>query len=112
MSMIDKITTALEEAALGYSMNLIRLVDGVSTYRLAYSDGEVLEFDNTDDLYLHVAAKKRRVQAHAVIEALREPTTNMVLKGLVRSERDDIDLTLEEVEEIWRAMIDDALATN
>ncbi len=36
----------------------------------------------------------------------------MVLKGLVRSERDDIALTLEEVEEIWRAMIDDALTTN
>ena len=50
--------------------------------------------------------------ARAAIEALRQPTTNMVLMGLVRSERDDIDLTLEEVEEIWRAMIDDALATN
>ncbi|WP_313522562.1 hypothetical protein [Shinella sp.] len=50
----------------------------------------------------------RRI-ARAAVDALREPTTNMVLKGLVRSERDDIALTLEEVEEIWRAMIDAAL---
>lgn len=53
----------------------------------------------------------RRI-ARAAIEALREPTANMVLTGLVRSERDDIELTLEEVEELWRAMIDDALSTN
>ena len=51
-------------------------------------------------------------RARAAIEAMREPTANMILKGLVRSERDDIELTLEEVEDIWRAMIDDALTTN
>lgn len=50
--------------------------------------------------------------ARVALEGLREPTSNMILKGLVRSERDDIDLTLDEVEEIWRAMIDDALTTN
>lgn len=53
-----------------------------------------------------------QTMARVAVEALREPTANMILTGLVRSERDDITLTLEEVEEIWRAMIDDALATN
>lgn len=50
----------------------------------------------------------RRI-ARAAIEALRDPTTNMILQGLIQSERDDIELTLDEVEQLWRAMIDAAL---
>lgn len=61
-------------------------------------------FDGRRDDYL--------AMARAAVDAMREPTANMILKGLVRSERDDIELTLEEVEDIWRAMIDDALTTN
>lgn len=75
--MIERVATAMEEAAFGYSMNLVRLVDGVSTYRLKYSDGELLEFGSTDEVYEHVAEKKRRTQARAAIEAMREPTEEM-----------------------------------
>ncbi|MCR6502573.1 hypothetical protein MUO32_26455 [Shinella sp. CPCC 101442] len=65
--------------------------------------GEEAYQDRKDDYH---------AMARVAIAGLREPTTNMILKGLVRSERDDIELTLEEVEDIWRAMIDDALTTN
>lgn len=77
-TMIERVAKAMEAASLGYSMNLTRLVEGVSTYRLTYSDGEVLEFDGTDELYMHVAEKKRRTQARAAIEVLRDPSFEMM----------------------------------
>jgi hypothetical protein len=74
----DKIADAIASADIGFSMNLIRLVDGVHTYSLKYSDGETLEFcdDETDDfdaqdrLYAHVRARKRQRQADAVLSTL------------------------------------------
>ena len=74
----DKIADAIASADIGFSMNLIRLVDGVHTYSLTYSDGERLEFcdDDTDDfdaqdrLYAHVRTRKRRMQATAVLAVL------------------------------------------
>jgi len=74
----DAIADAIAKSSLGFSMNLIRLVDDIRTYSLKYSDGVYLEFcdDETDEcdaqdrLYAHVAARKRLVQADAVIAAL------------------------------------------
>jgi len=74
----DKIADAIAGAEIGFSMSLIRLVDGVHTYSLTYSDGERFEFcdDDTDDfdaqdrLYAHVRARKRRMQASAVLAVL------------------------------------------
>lgn len=48
--------------------------------------------------------------ARAAIEAMRKPTVNMSMKGLVQSERDDINLTPEEVDDMWGAMVDAALS--
>ncbi|RWB50676.1 hypothetical protein [Mesorhizobium sp.] len=68
--MVEVVADALEKAEIGYSMNLIRLVDGVSTYRLRYDDGETLEFGSPDEVYEHVAQKKRLTQATAAIAAV------------------------------------------
>lgn len=76
--MIERVARAMEAVELGYSMGLVGMVDGVRTYRLEYSDGETLEFDNTGDLYAHVAEKRRVTQARAAIEAMREPTEAML----------------------------------
>lgn len=66
---VEAVALAMENAEFGYSMELVRLVDNVSTYRLALSDGETLEFDNTDDCYEHIRHKKRLTQARAAIDA-------------------------------------------
>jgi len=74
----DAIADAIASADVGFSMNLVRLVDGVYTYTLKYSDGTEMEFcdDETDDfdaqdrLYAHVRNRKRQLQADAVLAAL------------------------------------------
>lgn len=76
----EAIADAISKASIGYSMNLIRLVDGIHTYSLKYDDGQYLEFcdEDTDDydaqdrLYRHVAARKRNAQAEHVISVLKE----------------------------------------
>lgn len=61
---------ALREAEVGYHLRLTRLIDGVSTYTLTYDDGSPpIEFDNMDDGYAHIAAKKSEAQFKAVITA-------------------------------------------
>ena len=68
--MVEVVADALSDAEFGYDLNLIRLVDGVSTYRLAYSDGTPpIEFDDMDEAYAHIAAKKRSAHARAAISA-------------------------------------------
>jgi uncharacterized protein YihD (DUF1040 family) len=79
MTMLEKAARALEAAAFGYNMNLVRLVDGVSTYELRYSDSdEVYTFNGTDEAYEHVAERKRMTQARAVLAAIREPDEAML----------------------------------
>lgn len=73
------IADAIAAADIGFAMNLIRLVDGVHTYSLKFNDGEYLEFcdEDTDDydaqdrLYAHVRARKRQLQADAVLSVIR-----------------------------------------
>ena len=68
--MVEVVAEAMHDAEFGYDLNLIRLVDGVSTYRLTYSDGTPpIEFDDMDEAYAHIAAKKRSAQARAAISA-------------------------------------------
>lgn len=77
-TMIERVAKAIEDADVKYSMELIRLVDGVSTYLLRYDDGEVLEFGDTDDAYDHVSNKRRKKAARAAIEEMRLPTKGMI----------------------------------
>ncbi|WP_144378507.1 hypothetical protein [Mesorhizobium amorphae] len=80
-SMVERVAKGMEEAEFGYEMKLISLIDEVSTYRLTYSDGEVLEFGSSGEVYEHVAQKKRRTQARAAIEAIHSPTEAMIDAG-------------------------------
>ena len=68
--MVEVVADALSDAEFGYDLSLVRLVEGESTYRLAYSDGTPpIEFDDMDEAYAHIAAKKRSAHARAAISA-------------------------------------------
>lgn len=68
--MVEAAAKAMDDAEFGFSLNLTRLVDGVSTYTLTYSDGSpTLEFEDTDEAYEHVAQRKRLIQARAALAA-------------------------------------------
>lgn len=82
--MIENITKAIESAEVGYSLRLTRLVDGEHTYTLSYNDGTPsLTFGCIDDGYEHIAEKKRREMARAVVMALWNPDETM-WDGLAR----------------------------
>ncbi|WP_457659616.1 hypothetical protein [Sinorhizobium medicae] len=110
-TMIERVATAIDEADVGYHINLTKLVDGVSTYTLRYHGvSDPLEFDSYDGASEHVHLTRNERRARAAIEAMREPTTEMLLAG---------DLTVLTDEEIhrgpfelskaeWQAMIDAA----
>lgn len=92
VALLDVISKALDEAdRLQFSMQLTRLVDGVYTYALTYNDGsDPLEFSSTDDVYEHVADKKRLRKAQAVLSAVmsfgwRLPEVHADLIGQLRS---------------------------
>lgn len=68
---VEAMERAMASAEFGYSLHLTRLVDGVSTYTLTYSDGsDVLEFESMDEGYDHIANKKKGTQARAAFTAL------------------------------------------
>lgn len=81
--LVARVADALEAAKLDFDMTLIRLVDGESTYRLTYSDGLTLEFSDTDELYAHVAGRKRETQARAALEAAHQQDATTI-EGLRR----------------------------
>lgn len=72
---IDRVAAAIDSADVGHSLSLVRLVDGVSTYRLEL-DGSVEEFTDgeieqaIDQAYARIRQVKQRKQAEAVIAAL------------------------------------------
>lgn len=72
---IERVAAAIDSVDASHSMRLIRLVDGVSTYRLEM-DGAVEEFTDTDEddaidlCYARIRQVKQRKQAEAVIAAL------------------------------------------
>ncbi|TIM07563.1 hypothetical protein [Mesorhizobium sp.] len=69
-AMVEIAAKAMDDAEFGFTLNLTRLVDGVSTYTLTYSDGSPpLEFGATDGAYEHVAQRKRLTQARAALTA-------------------------------------------
>lgn len=109
--MIERVGAAIAAIEVGYSMRLISLVDGVSTYQLIYEGGERHEFGSTEDVYAHIRQKKATAQACAAIEAMRKPTQAMIAAandvefwdGLDRGEGSP------PVGDAWEAMIDEAL---
>ena len=68
---IARVSAAIDGADLGHSIRLVRLVDGISTYTCRIgSEPKVREFSSYDDASAYVAARKRWLQAVAVISAL------------------------------------------
>lgn len=108
--MVERVTRAMEAAELGFSIQLTRLVDGVSTYELNYSDRiGSFEFADIDGAHVHVEHRRAEVRARAAIKAMREPTISMVRCGARAMQGDDLQPTNGEVNAAWRAMINDAL---
>lgn len=65
--MVGALANALEPYS--HSLQLVRLVDGVSTYRAEVGD-EAKEFELTDDAYEWIGEKKRELQARDVFRAI------------------------------------------
>lgn len=71
--LIEEVAKAIEDAEIGYSLNLTRLVDNESTYVLTYTDGsEPLEFSDTDAAYEHIANKRATSRAKAAASVIIE----------------------------------------
>lgn len=72
---IERIAAAIDSVDLDHSMRLVRLVDGVHTYRLEL-DGVVdfvtdsIDEDAVEICYARIRQVKQRKQAEAVIAAL------------------------------------------
>lgn len=78
---VQAVADALKGAELEFRMELIRLVDGVSTYRLSMEGHEAREFESTDECYAAIAAAKAELQARAVIAALRLHSSGEYRRG-------------------------------
>ena len=76
MTMIEHVAKALEQSDVGYNIQLSRLVDGVSSYRLTMA-GNVYEFDSYEDAADFAHAQRLKAHARAAIEAMREPDAGM-----------------------------------
>lgn len=116
MDMIERLADAIDNAEMGYSLRLTSLIDGVSTYTLTYSDGEVYLFEYADDAHEHIQQRRRKMQATAVLKALREPTSEMIAAAWdlldVEKKRAGIARLGPGIgaADIYRVMIDTALA--
>lgn len=78
---VTALVEAIDEAGRGYSINLTRLVDGVSTYELHYR-GKVSEHECTDDAY---AALREMALAEKVAAA-----TDLLARHRHQAERETL----------------------
>lgn len=118
---VNKIADAIESAEVGYKLSLTRLVDGVSTYTLTYSDNSMpLEFVDSDDndysaqdaAYAHIARTRREKAARSVLQAMREPTQAMIdaaYEAEAEYQRAPAPASWCGLASAYRAMIDAAL---
>jgi hypothetical protein len=75
--LLERVAEALEGTAFNFSIELTRLVDGVSTYTLTTSDGS-REFPSHQDAYDCVSQQKRQRQARAVLAVALEEAAKAV----------------------------------
>lgn len=114
---IENAARAMEEAEFGYHLKLVSLVDDVHTYSLIYNDGsEPLTFDDIDDAYAHIAAKKRQTQAKAALSCdlgdmvlvPKEPTETVLDRAVSFALKITIDGDYrwrDYMRDLYRAMI-------
>lgn len=78
--MFDRIAKAIASVEIGYSIKLVKLNGSEATYELKYAVGdETLEFSSQHDAYTDYYERLQRERAVAAIEALREPTEDMLI---------------------------------
>lgn len=65
--LIEKVAKAIDDADVGYSINLTSLIDGVSEYTLTYADAEPMKFEEYWQASEHVAERRYREKALAAI---------------------------------------------
>jgi len=75
-NIIEKLMLALQKSGeFSYNIGLVRLVDGVSTYKLTYKgeDGfeTNIEFSEMEDAYEYIAEKKYWNMAAAVLDVMK-----------------------------------------
>lgn len=70
--LVEKIAIAIEsaDAAFGYSIRLVRLVDGESTYSLTMPGHDEALFSSYDDAAEEMADTRKYARARAVLAAL------------------------------------------
>lgn len=116
-TMIERVARAIDADDLGFSLRLVELVGGVSTYELTYSDGSgPIKFDCTDDAYEHVRKRRNEARARAALEAMREPTEVQVERGVDAAwpgpeavYADEHDSAEAMIAAAWSAMISAAI---
>lgn len=116
--MVERVARAIERAdgEFGYSINLVRLVDGVSTYALKFSElpGDTFELGSYHDALDMMTERRKRVRAKAAIEAMREPTEAQCYAAMQEARR-AVPPALPACKELWASklvwstMIDAAL---
>lgn len=104
MTMRERMARAMEAAEIGYEMKLVSLINGISTYRPRYSDGEVFDFGSTDEVYEHIADRKRRTQVEAVLDAMRETDPSHDMMSAMWSL--SFTNSAASFKDCWQAMID------
>jgi len=79
----EALAEAIKDAddSFGYSMNLISLVDGETTYRLQIGD-EVTEHPDTDECYEKIAIARNKVRADAILALSPPPSDHLVSEPL------------------------------
>lgn len=110
-TMVERVARAIEDADIGYSIRLTRLVDGIATYTLTDSDREgELEFPSHGEALEYITRKKIERKARAAIEAMMEPTSKML--DAAADEEDRRGYFSHEnliAEDVWPIMIQAAL---
>jgi hypothetical protein len=112
--MIERIGKALAPVECFYSMKMISLVDGISTYEVTYDDGEKQQYVGIDAAYEDIKRRKGIALGRAALEAIKFYTPKMGKAALDVWDANGGDdagvLGPFELAAIWQAMIDAALS--
>lgn len=75
--MIERVAKAIEAADVGYDINLVRMVEDETIYRVTFV-GEKHEFPGYEEASDFVHSRKLIMKARAAITAMREVTEEML----------------------------------